>query len=152
MSQGASQGLSLGPALQVSRLVVHDDRRVCLTETNALLKNDLAKANNTIMGLVEDISKQYERTPEWVRLQVGIGALKSVNSRLPSAWSIFCSDKLAETNEGLPKGFRNMLPQFLKAHTSELKEEFDKVGDEEKEELVSACQDLASNGPRAART
>ncbi|KAI0027011.1 hypothetical protein K488DRAFT_74891 [Vararia minispora EC-137] len=118
--------------------VVSNTQRIRLAETRASLKRDLAAANVTITELIDELAQKHGRSHEWIRLQIGLGGLRSVNSRSPSAWSVFCGQKLMEKNEGLQKGFRFTLREFLQDYSAELREEFNTLSCESKRQLVAA--------------
>ncbi|TFK61888.1 hypothetical protein BDN72DRAFT_863267 [Pluteus cervinus] len=94
-------------------------------------------ARNLVHSTVTTLARNHRRSKRWANNQVYIPQRRKRN---PSPWNGFIQQKLRVANEGLPIGSRQLLIQFLRAHSTELRVEYKSLSQQQRDNLVRNLQ------------
>ncbi|TFK58842.1 hypothetical protein BDN72DRAFT_744131, partial [Pluteus cervinus] len=85
---------------------------------------------------------------KWARTQVGVG---KVRTRKPTAWNAYVRERMQEVNKDLRPGETYTLINFMRAYKSNLREGFQKLTPERREELRNSLVQVQAARVRTIR-
>ncbi|KAI0310819.1 hypothetical protein OF83DRAFT_825487 [Amylostereum chailletii] len=102
------------------------------------MATEIAEAAEQYNARAEALAASFNKRPEWMKKQLGLGAKKFTSRRAPSAWNGFVSEFVKEANEGLSAGEQRIhASKYMEDHADELRDKYDKLSKEEKENYKS---------------
>ncbi|THH00434.1 hypothetical protein EW026_g2105 [Hermanssonia centrifuga] len=120
------------PTTPLRRAALTNDQKARRRQKFLDLKNDLTGTQESWNDATRKIAEKYGRTERWTQRQLMMGMVKK--PRKPNAWNGFIKEKHEEANEGYLPGGRLKLPEFISENAGELKEEYERLTPDEKEE------------------
>ncbi|KAG2031022.1 hypothetical protein BDR03DRAFT_837738, partial [Suillus americanus] len=94
----------------------------------------------------------------WTRRQLYLGGQTVRHSRRPNAWNAFVCQRLDDINEGLSKGNRWKLTEFIESHKETLRNNYARLSHAQKNnyevEIIKMCADkqrMVRDNPRAVQ-
>ncbi|KAG1785113.1 uncharacterized protein HD556DRAFT_1451008 [Suillus plorans] len=84
------------------------------------LTDDVNSARTTYMDQVQVLAKKHGHSEHWTRCQLYLGGQTVRRSQRPNAWNAFVHQRLDDINEGLSKGNRWKLTEFIESHKETL--------------------------------
>ncbi|KAG1742886.1 hypothetical protein EDB19DRAFT_1907369 [Suillus lakei] len=125
-------------------------------EKFAALTDDVNNAHVTYMDEVQNLSKKHGRSEHWTHRQLFLGGQTVCQCRRPNAWNAFVCQRLNDINEGLAKGDRWKLTEFIESHKETLRHDYARLPHTQKNayeveimKIRAAKQCMVCNNPKA---
>ncbi|KAG2029148.1 hypothetical protein BDR03DRAFT_987951, partial [Suillus americanus] len=122
------------------------------------LTDDVNGARTTYMDQVQVLAKKHGRSERWTRRQLYLGGQTVRRSRRPNAWNAFVCQRLDDINEGLSKGNRWKLTEFIESHKETLRNDYARLSRAQKNnyevEIIKMRADkqrMVRDNPRAVQ-